>query len=476
MVWRPISLPNLIFKTDEAALPDMVGARLMDGFINEFGHIEKRPGLSLFKDMGVTTNIDGMYWWDKKGVAIVVLNGRIYRFTASDGTFSDVTGTDTLETSGRVSFAEGQDGSSNDLLAMANGGKIITYDNDVAPAYMADAQAPQTVSHLAAVDNYLVALTKDSAVFNWSTAGNILAWAALDIATAEFKRDFAVGIYSAFKELVIVGKESIESWITDADSGFVPMRTATMEIGCIAADSFIEKDGLFMWLDNNRRVVKVTGRTPVPVSGPFDKELRDITSITDARAMFIDIGTRAFYVINFPTDDKTYAYDLSTGKWAEWGTWSITTGAYTEFPCNEYCYSKTWNLHLLGDVSTGKIYKMDAAAYQDNGVVVRTLLRTGHVTHGTGNKKRSSGLRFRVKRGAGGTSDNEPMFKLRYRSDNKGWSNWKQLSLGKMGKTGFYIKTKRLGTYKSRQYEITHSENTPFNLISIEENIEVLRN
>ena len=467
MPWKEIPLPKFIFKDDEAVLPDMAGARLVDGFINEFGNIVKRPGLSSFIDTTEAEKIDGLFWWDEKEIVIAVSNGNIFSITASDGAFTQLGG-DTLQVGGKVSFA-----SNATTLVMANGGRMVTYTGTGNPAFVADGDAPTTVSHVVFLDQYIVALRSGSAIAHFSAVNDATAWAALDLFTAESKPDDLVSMTAAYGEIHLLGKATKESWITGIDPAFIRVDAGTLEVGCIAPDSLVNADGILIWLDHRRRVVMLTGRTLRRISTPFDDEIRDITPVTDAKGMYISIGRRSFYIINFPTDDSTYVYDLSTEQWAEWGKWS---GSYSEFICNEYTYAKTWDLHLLGDANTGKIYKMDANIYQDAGAVMRTLVRFGHISHGTMNKKRSKEIKIRLKRAAGGVSDNEPKVKLRWKDDNKLWSNWKELSLGKMGDTDFILSLRRLGMYRTRQYELTHSENSDFILVSMEEDVEVLKN
>lgn len=473
MPWKNIPLPRLTYKSvDESALPDAVGARLVDGFINEFGNIVKRPGLNstVFVNTGEVVKIDGLHWWDEKDIFIIVSNGNIYSVTASDGTFSKLAG-DTLQTSGKVSFA-----ANATTLVMANGGRMVTYDGSANPAFVGDADAPTNVTHVAFLDQYIVALIANSASWQFSAVNDLTTWLALDIFTAESKPDDLVVLTSAYGEIHLFGKTTKESWVTGIEPAFVRVEAGTLETGCIAPDSLVNADGTFIWLDYRRRVVMLSGRTIKRISAPFDDEIRDISPVTDAKGMYISIGRRAFYILNFPTNKVTYAYDLTTEQWAEWGKWDSSDGSYNEFMCNEHAYAKTWDFHLMGDAVTGKVYKFDANVYQDAGATIRTLVRFGHVSHGTTVKKRSNEIKIRLKRGAGDTTGNEPKIRLRWRDDNKDWSNWKTVSLGKMGETNFILRLRRLGFYRTRQYELTHSENTDFILIGMEENIDIMRN
>lgn len=474
-----IPLPTDIYKKDGSIHPDSIGARLVDGYINEFGNIVKRPGMELFADLGVTSKIDGLYWWDKKGFGIAISGGRTYKLTSTSGGFTDVTSTgDLLQTGSRVSFANIPDENNNNILFMANGGKMVTYDDTNPPAFIADADAPIQVTHVAAISQYLLALEAGGERWYHSEASDPLTWrGVLDSYAAQTKPDDLLALHTSIGEVILHGKNTIEFWYEDVTGAFSLLKQATIEMGIGAAGSVArDSRGRYVWLTNKRRVAILEGRTPRIISGPFDDEIRDIAGITDGKGMVIDIGRREFYVLSFSTENITYVCDLSTEKWAEWGNWNSGIGSYDEFICNTYAYSKAWNLHLLGSTTTGKIYKMNTSIYQDEGNTLRTALLTGHVSHGTMNRKSSHWVKIRAKRGVGGVSDNEPVLMIRYRDENDDWSNWFQESLGKMGKHNFILTMWKLGTYRTRQWEIAHAADSPFILIDMEEEFEVLNN
>lgn len=69
-----------------------------------------------------------------------------------------------------------------------------------------------------------------------------------------------------------------------------------------------------------------------------------------------------------------------------------------------------------------------------------------------------------------------PILMLRYRDDGTGeWSNIEHIDLGALGDRNFHVKLFRLGTYESRQYEISCSDNTPLVLSNAQEDITELR-
>ena len=67
--------------------------------------------------------------------------------------------------------------------------------------------------------------------------------------------------------------------------------------------------------------------------------------MTDANAFAIEMGVRAFYVLNFPTKNKTYVFDFSTNAMSEWGYWDSSRGQYDMFRGRCYTYARGWDFH-----------------------------------------------------------------------------------------------------------------------------------
>lgn len=477
MTWAKIPLPRNIYRsTDEAALPDTLGQRLIDGYIDELGNIRKREGLidPDFVDISVAKGIDGLYWWDDVGKVIFVCDGSIYAITASDGTYEDITG-DSLASGVPVYFAT--DGTN---LIMANGGKMVTYNNTGTTAFMADPDAPVTVSHVAFLDSYILATdTSNRGRFYWSDVGNSLSWNALSFATAEAKPDDLEALHVGYREIMLFGGESAEIWWNDGSTPF-RRRERVLERGCIAPHSVQNCGGSWVWLDHERRVVRLDGNTSTPrlVSIPFDNIIRDIDSVDDARSMFIPIGVRAYYVLTFPTANQTFVYDLTTDQWAEWGNYQSGSGTYDRYVGQAFAYAKDWEFNLIGDKDEGKIYKLDDSAPQDVDEDIRFIVQTGHISHGTYAKKKSRRLVIRLKRAAGSatTLADEPKVMLRWRDDNADWQmeTGVEVSVGQTGEYDFFVKLDRMGTYRTRQYEFSYTNDSDFILVGMEEDVEVL--
>lgn len=475
MAWTKLPLPIQIYKPgDESQLPSQIGARLVNGYIDEFGHIRKRPGLTEIADLA-GTKVNGLYWWDKNANVIAVVSGNIYRITSVNGNNSDVTG-DQLGTTEIVSFAEGDGTALARTLAMANGGEIVVYTNTGTADNLTSTGSgtpPSTVSHVAFLDGYLLAtdIATDGRV-QFSSPLNIMDWSDTDIFTAETKQSAIQFLDTRWDEITIFGKEGVDVYYNNGSTPFSKLAGAYSDRGTIAKNSVQMINSGWMFLDDKRRVATLAGRQIVDLSTPFDNDIRNITPVSSGESMDIEFGPRKFYILTFPDEDRTFVYDRSTNGWAEWGTWDGIS-KYTRFTGTVSTYAKDWDVTLVGDKSNGKVYKVDNNNFQDGDTNIRLLVRTGHVDYGTGNRKRSLGMRLRMRRGTGTLSVDDKV-SIRWRDNNGPWSSWHPKSLGIIGDNDFYVRFGPMGMYRSRQYELAHSANSDFILIDWEENIEDL--
>ena len=134
---------------------------------------------------------------------------------------------------------------------------------------------------------------------------------------------------------------------------------------------------------------------------------------------------------------------------------------------------------LLGDRTTGIIYQPTRGEYRDYNTsstfnAIRTVRRTGHITHGSLKNKRANRMEMRVKKGIGNANEESPDFILRWRDNYDKWSGEKYINLGGQTDTYTIAPIFRLGTYKTRQYEIEHSDPTDFIFVEAEEEVELL--
>ena len=338
-----------------------------------------------------------------------------------------------------------------------------------------DADAPTEVTHPIVFDTYLLANEVDSAYCHYSAVGAPNTWDA-EYITAESKPDNLVAQIAENLEIYLMGKKTLEVWYDDGVTPFVRQSQGYVNSGCIAPYSFKLCADVLYWLDQERNVVRMSpdSRTPQVLSVTMNKYIDGFTTVTDALGDYIHVGGRPYYVLTFPTEEKTLVWDIIKSYWYEWGYWNSSEAAYENWLGNCHTIAIGWNKALVGDRSSGKIYTLDPETYDDNSDTLRTLIRTPHINHNSDSiRKRSNRLIFRLKRTEIADSADATSMTIRWRDDGSSdWKNERTVSLTQIGNTEFRGTLNRNGSYYSRQYELVLSDDTPLTLVSVEEDVE----
>jgi hypothetical protein len=359
-------------------------------------------------------------------------------------------------------------------VVMANGGQMVHTDLS-ALTTMADAQAPTDVTHLAALDGYVLANDAGSGTVMFSDLADLTAWQSLSFFSAESKPDDVVAIDEGFREIIALGRETVEFWINDGQNPFSRINGSAQPFGTEAPHSLALVGSTWMWLDHKRRFATMQGRQVVNVSSPYDRVIQRYTAVDNAIGYAISFEGMPLYALSFPSVGETLVYNYLSQQWHKWGYWNSATGAYQRFRGNAYCYARSFNLHLIGDHSNGKIYKASRSIYTDSGNPIRSMIRTGHISHGYAGDKQSDIVRVHCKRGVGNSSVTNPQLMMRRRVNNRAqFANERWKSLGAVGKHYPFIDWGPNGTYKTCQYEFVHSDNSDLVIMGAQEYLAAL--
>lgn len=444
-------------------------AFLYDGFVDVAGNVNRRPGLVEFCDLSVAAGIDGLYWWDRQSKIIVVCDGNIYSVNQSG--VATPLGGDTLNAGYPVYFAD-----FNTTLYAANGGRIVSIPASGSPAYIADGDAPTAVRAIAELDTYLLALKDDTEQVWYPDAGDPTNWQGLFV-SAQYKPDLAkmVGVKNDIIE--VVGTQSIEGYRNNGVTPFVKDSQYTIDHGIIAPHSFkyctgFDGSGSWYWLNQQRHVVRMVGRQVVPVA-PFSlsRYLQTFTVVSDAIGGECNINGIPHYILTFLTENKTIAINLGLGTWSEFGEWNSGNASHDKWMGQVYALASAWNLQLVGDHSTGKIYKLDPTVYQDDGEILNTLIRTGNIDRGTiSERKYPRAIHIWAKKSNVAQEADAVQMMAKWRDTGRtSWKTERTVSLGYVGDTIFRGKISQPGSYYSRQYQFSITGNVPLVFVRAEE-------
>jgi len=463
MPWIPLPIVGGSYKNvDEKALSN-IGSSLLDGYLDETGAWNLRPGLTSFLNLNTGRPVDGLFWWASQQVLIAVSDGSVFKITSKQGAVTDVTD-DPLEKNVRPTFAECMGN-----LYMANGGKIVKLTPAGVTAYLTDADAPTAVTHVATLDQHLLANEVGTGRLHYSRIAEPDNWDG-EFITAESNPDRVFSVLTFLGEIYLAGPQSHEVWVNDGVTPFVPARNAFTGSGWAAPYSVAWVDGTLFGLDEDRQVVRLNGRTPIIISKGLNRYIQEFGTVSDARADKFVFAGRPFYLLSFPTEGKTLALDFSVGDpqgWAEWSYYDLTTGQHRPWLGSCVERADEWGYTLVGDRRTGKIWIMDSDAYLDGDEPIRSVRISGNIDHGTMGRKRCAALRVRLKtRVEGGT------LTVRWRDNGtETWSNPRRVSLGSVTDQVCIRQINRLGSYFTRQWEFSIS-NSPALIVGIEELVE----
>ena len=459
---------------DNEALSDR-NFQLYDGYLNELGYHSKRPCLSNFGDLGLGTNypVVGMFWWSHQNYALAVANGKVFKVEYSGGVavITDLAGT-ALTNGIPAIFAT--DGTS---VFVAAGGPILYTNGTAAMAAITDGDAPTTVTHVDWLDGYLLAINGTNKFF-YSVVNDAQDWSALAFFSATGNADNIVAMKVFQREIYLFGSTTTEIWENAGEYPQVFRRVdgGFHEIGCIAPYSVINSEEGTYWLSDERRVTRLAqGGKPERISTPYDREIDEMSAVSDCIGNHLEIDGQPFLVFNFASASRSLVYNLASKTWSEWSYYNTATASYERFLGDHFCYAPTWGKNLAGSRLSSMIYTLSRMSTTDLGVQVRgPALTTGHIDHGTLKQKKCHELRMRVKCGPRDTTTT-PVLMVRWRNNNKDWSSWHEISLGDVGETWIVKRLKRLGIYQTRQWEFVLTEPMQFSFGGVEEDVEILR-
>jgi hypothetical protein len=463
---RPLPFLNTAYKnTDEESLVDL-NSECFNGFFDGIS-LKMRPGLTEFCTVSATGAIQGIHYWQEKDLLIVASENNIYKVDSS-GTVTDISGDRLNGGDSRVHFA-----SDSTNVYIADGGKIIYSNGTANTQFMADADAPTVVTYLTILDGYLIALNKNTQKFYFSSPTNKLSWAALDFASVEGDSDLLEALTIADRQILLVGSKSTEWYFNDGSTPFAANVSRFLEEGTIAEQSLVKVREVPIWLSTKKEVVSPSQGSISEIVPFGNGQIQDLTTVSDAIGFSILHRNVSYYGLYFPTEDKTLMFDLTNKRFFEWSIFDTDSGTHKAFLASSSAYHSGLGVQMIGSRNSGKVYKLDKDSFTDGTDQVRFSLKTGHITHGITNRKKSNKIIIRVKSGQVSTA---PLLMVRYKNDNGLWQNERTVSMKTTGNNEFFAEVHRLGLYRSRQWEFSFANAAELSISSIEETFEVLEN
>jgi len=189
-------------------------------------------------------------------------------------------------------------------------------------------------------------------------------------------------------------------------------------------------------------------------------------SLANAEALVYEDQGHPFYVLRFPTPDRTWVYDLTMNAWHERGYWAPTQKQFQAWRPRVHCVA--YNKHLVGDAQSGTIQEMDVTIGTENdGSAIRRLRRTS----GLFSQNRQIPVRvveIYLENGVGLSSGQGSTPLVMWRSSNDGgrtWGNERQGSAGRIGQFRLRLRFWRNGAPRDRVDELTATDPVPWRVL-----------
>ncbi len=314
------------------------------------------------------------------------------------------------------------------------------------------------------IDGYFLFIQSGNSDRFWITAQyDGTAVDPADFATAEGWPDHLQSVIADNREVFLFGTETLEIWYNsgDTDNTFQRFQGGFKQHGCSARFSPARYDNSVMWLSRNDRgdgliVTLGNGYQPTVVSTPeLNYQISTYKNIDQAFAYSYQHEGHEFYVITFPGNDATWAYDASVPIDKRWARRAHEIGGH--FPSRERynCHVFAFGKHLFGDYLNGNIYALDGSIGTfDGGRIERE--RTTMSISDEEDRRRLSSLQLDMEEGIGdGNTANDDEFWLSYSKDGgHTYSTEVMKSAGEGGQWDIRVIWRRLGQARNWIFRI----------------------
>lgn len=435
---------------------------------------------------GRTLSVNG------NGVYEILVNGdRILL-----GTLESYTGVCSLATNGKLVMIV--DGVSGWILRL-NDSNFTRITDGYFPGNDLGTLAPTAVTYM---DTYFVVNIPNSLDYYWSNG--FYTWDDAEGTPSEYDPAVADGYWSPLRSgqkigkpdnintianvnnyLWLFGYNSCEIHYNSGDYNgqqFKRYQGAILNVGCTAPRSVAVYQNNVYFLgtdkDGTLGVFSNDGMNPIRISVyGIEQMIQTMTTYTDAICYCYAQNSHSYYVMQFPTGNRTFVYDISTKAWHERTKLIKADGDYIRW--DGMFATLHFGKIVMGDASTGEIYELDPLYYQndnplDSGVnYIRCVINTPimfnigvNIRYNWMQILANSGFGLAVDTAAGVGKD--PTVQIAWANDTGiVYSNERPAPLGKQGEYSKRSIVWACGMGRNRVVRIAMTDPVPFVLVGL---------
>lgn len=287
---------------------------------------------------------------------------------------------------------------------------------------------------------------------------------SLDFASKAGSPDKLVAAIATRRNVFLFGEQTTEVWsnVGNPDFTFQRVAGAFLQFGCASADSLSQADGSIYWLSKSPQgecmVLRTVNYDRERISTfVIECEFQKYERIDDAIGYVHQMSGHLWYVLTFPTANKTWVFDVSNGEWHE-RMYLNEDGTESRHRAN--CFAFWKGMHIVGDYENGNLYELSLDVYNDAGNEVKRIRGLPHLADGG---TRVMYREFKANMQVGdATYTQEAEIRLRW-SDTKG-ASWSGPISTTLGARGDYLKDcrfLRLGYARNRVFELSWVADCP---------------
>lgn len=416
------------------------------------------PGLTTF---GVSAGGGGRVLFAEAG-RLWAVHGLSFEEIDASGT-ATVRGTVAINGSPATVSSNGDGGGQ---LLITSGGNAYSYD--IATAVLTQIAALNGLATMGDyLDGYGLILDSNNSKLYISALLDFTTWATgTDFAQRSKAPDPWMSMKVNGIYINLYGEKTSEPWYDSGTSSFpfAPYPSALIPYGISAAFSPAVGEGHSFRLAQSsigqRYVTHSTGFSEEIVSDfPRQVAFGSYGDVSGAVGEVMNLDGHILYRLTFPSADITWFYDLTTGVWAQWGTWISAENRYSAHRARWHAVA--FGKHIMLDAQTGSIYTLDRDSATDvDGTAIRWLRRAPALS--VENEiifYAYVELLMEVGVGTVTGQGSEPRVMMR-RSDDYGqsWSDEVWASLGKPGEYSTRVRWWGEGSAIGRVYEFAGTD------------------
>lgn len=305
-------------------------------------------------------------------------------------------------------------------------------------------------------NNTTFVMTRDGRIYN-SAIEDPTSWNALDYITMTSEPSLAVAIARTVNYVVAFGSNFTEFFYYAGNPTGSPLAvnlSAKLEMGCANANSIVNLPSALAFIGNTkqagRSVYIMTNLQPKKVSTKAVEAYLNGDPMTNVRGFTLGISGHTFYGLTLPDSNVTLMYDLETGLWQTWSSFTNGVEQYYELsefvPIGSTSYSQ--------NPTTGYIVKVDLALHTDEGTAIPFRIVTPRFEGTTNNLKFFQSMEIIADKVVGTLS-------VRYTDDDyTTWSQYRTVNLNEDRPV-----LRQLGSSRRRAYEYYDAENKPLRIL-----------